>query len=231
MVVAVPEFAAQFGKMGRTKPPVEATVIRSLEASDVGQSFRLASLVFAESSTLHRALNVELDAYRAYLWPSFYAMASEGLSVVAVHPARGEIIGCLVVTAFLPEATPEPETPGRFAPLATLTSDLVARYSSKRKLRHGEAVLVDMGAVASAATGLGIYSAMREHAAFIARARGFRFILGELSSAATQHFVLNRLGHRPMAEVAFANFECAGAYPFSSIKHPPKIILSEGDLT
>ena len=55
-------------------------------------------------------------------------------------------------------------------------------------------------------------------------------MIGELSSVATQHVVLNRLQHRSVAEIRFDTFEYAGGYPFRGISDPPSIVLAEGDL-
>ncbi len=52
----------------------------------------------------------------------------------------------------------------------------------------------------------------------------------ELSSAATQHVVLELLGHRKMAEIPFAEFQFGEEHPFQAIKEPLSIILSEGKL-
>ncbi len=182
-------------------------------------------------STLHRALNIGLEDYRAYLWPSFRSMISEGLSVVAVDPADDQILGCLIVTAFNPENFSTSEVAHQFLPLVALTSELVAMYQTKRSLSQGEAVLVDMGAVPPHAAGQGVYKAMRMEVDQIARDRGYRFILGELSSAATQHVVLDLLGHRAVAEVEFSSFIVDGARPFAGISEPAGIVMSEGDLS
>jgi len=87
-----------------------------------------------------------------------------------------------------------------------------------------------MAAVKQSAAGLGAYRAMRKFLTPVAHRRGFRFILGELSSAATQHVVLNQMGHRNMAEVDFTSFKFERSRPFSSITHPSKIIMAEGRL-
>ncbi|MEM7075195.1 MAG: hypothetical protein AAF484_08920 [Pseudomonadota bacterium] len=213
--------------MNRTSDDPTPFRVVPLTTDDLEQSFELVTRVFVDGSTLHRALRIDLDLYRSYLRPSFDAMVAEGLSVMVVEPVSQRILGCLIVTAFAP---PVGGANHRFAPLAALTSELVARYRQKRQLRPGEAALVDMGAVAPEVSGGGLYKAMRDRAHHTARKRGFRFVLGELSSAATQHVVLGRMGHRAMAKVAFAEFEYQGARPFASIKTPESLILSEGDL-
>ncbi len=208
----------------------ERFIIRALNADDIDQCFALATQVFVEGSTLHRALNIGLNEYRDYLWPSFQTMVRDGLSVVATDRISHRVLGCLIVTRFDPSGSSDIPKNEKFAPLQALTSELVRRYRAKRELTAGDAVLVDMGAVAPEATGMGVYKAMRFRANQIAQDCGFRFILGELSSAATQQVVLDQMGHRNMAEVSFAAFEHAGTHPFSSITSPSRIVLSEGDL-
>jgi len=81
--------------MVSSRPISGPITIRPLIAPDIEPGFRLASQVFVERSTLHRTLNIGLDAYRAYLWPSFHAMVSEGLSVVAVDANNDDILGSI----------------------------------------------------------------------------------------------------------------------------------------
>lgn len=87
-----------------------------------------------------------------------------------------------------------------------------------------------MGAVSSKARGQGVYQKMRTAAHNVARDKGYKLVLGELSSAVTQHVVLNQLGHRKVAEIRFAEFRYSNTRPFIAIKKPPSIILSEGAL-
>lgn len=190
-------------------------------------AFTLVSEVFSQGSTLHRALAIGLDEYRAYLHDSFMAMVDERLSVAAV--ADGELLGCMIVTDFHQHLNMT-ETPEPFAPLAALTGELCRQYQQVRSIGPGDAALVDMGAVSGSAGGKGVYQKLRDAAQEQARRRGFTRIVGELSSAATQHVVLNRLGHEKLAEVRFADFEYGGAKPFAGIEEPESIILAEGRL-
>ena len=87
-----------------------------------------------------------------------------------------------------------------------------------------------MGAVSSLAAGQGVYQKLRNAAQNNAKELGYRFVVGELSSASTQHVVLNKLGHSKVAEVLFSSFEFAGSRPFASINEPESIVLAEGML-
>ncbi|MGB0507460.1 MAG: hypothetical protein ACPGGK_14805 [Pikeienuella sp.] len=201
---------------------IEITAVDQANAEKV---FALVTDVFSGGSTLHRALGIGLEEYRAYLHDGFMAMVVEGLSVVAVED--GDLLGCMIVTDFHQHLGVS-EAPDRFAPLAALTGELCRQYQQVRNIGPGEAALVDMGAVSSRAGGKGVYQKLRDAAQDRARQRGFRRIVGELSSAATQHVVLNRLGHEKLAEVRFADFEFGGAKPFAGIGEPESIILAEG---
>lgn len=203
--------------------------ILSLGEAHSAAAFDLAARVFVESSTLHRALGIGLDEYRAYLRAPFAAMVGEGLSVVAVERKTGAICGCLVAADF-ESAASAIAPPARLAPLAALTAAMAARYRALRTPRPGEAVLVDMAAVPRAAAGRGLYRRMRLAAQDIARERGYRAIVGELSSPATQYVVLGEMGHGRIAEIPFATFETGGAYPFRAIADPPALVLAEGRL-
>ena len=192
-------------------------------------AFALATEVFVARSVLHRALDVGLAEYRRYLAPSFAAMIAEGLSVVAVERRTGAVVGCLVAGDY---RTPPVacEAPPRLAPLGALMADLRRRYECRRGPAPGEAMLVDMAAVAGGATGHGLYRRMREAVHERGRKSGFRMVIGEATSTATQHVLLNRLGHRRMAEIPFREFTHEGAHPFAAIVDPPSIVLAEGDL-
>lgn len=207
-----------------------APEIRPLRHADTAPAFALATEVFVRSSTLHRALNIGLADYRAYLRAPFAAMVAEGLSVVATDSHSQQILGCLIVTDFHGQSAAPPVADARFRPLAALGAELARQYRAQRSIVPGEVALVDMAAVAPSATGAGLYSRMRAAAHGIARDKGYRHVVGELSSAATQHVVLTRLQHRKMAEVAFAGFVVDGQLPFRRITQPPGIILTEGDL-
>ena len=203
--------------------------IQALDAQHQDAAFALATQVFSVSSTLHRALGISLDVYRRYLRPSFDKMADEGLSVVALD-TKDTAVGCMIVTDFHRGLTEEARPDPSFAPIAALTSALCTQYHGHRQIAAGEVILVDMGAVSPAATGAKVYQRMRAEVHRHAKSHGFVHVVGELSSSATQHVVLNRLGHRKVAEIAFARFECFGHFPFQSITSPPSIVLAEGEL-
>ena len=202
--------------------------IKPLGRDLLDPAFDLATEVFAAQSTVHRALGIELDAYRAYLRAPFEAMVDEGLSLVATH-SSGTVVGCMIATDFHTCLTVK-QTPLPFAPLVALTTALCKDYSKIRRSSPGTALLVDMGAVAPEAQAQGIYSALRRAVHSRAITKGYHRVMGELSSAQTQHVVLEKMGHKAVAEIAFDRFEWAGTKPFRNIHDPPKLILSEGML-
>ncbi|WP_170476497.1 hypothetical protein [Ruegeria arenilitoris] len=204
--------------------------VHAFEQEHLESAFDLATRVFVASSTLHRALGIELNEYQDYLRRPFEKMVEEGLSVAATDLRSNKLVGCLIVTDFTSLPTKNPALAQRFAPMLALTAELCRRYELKRKVSVGDAALVDMGAVSAEAIGQGIYQQMRNAAHEVARNKGYKIALGELSSAATQRVVLNKLMHSKMAEIQFADFQFSGEYPFSAIKEPPSIILSEGAL-
>ena len=53
---------------------------------------------------------------------------------------------------------------------------------------------------------------------------------GELTSTATQKVVLEKMGHRKSAEIAFAEFTLNGRLPFATITDPKTVILAEETL-
>ncbi|MEO0329938.1 MAG: hypothetical protein AAF217_15255 [Pseudomonadota bacterium] len=193
-------------------------------------AFELATEVFINRSTLHKALRIGLDDYRTYIRPSFEGMVAEGYSIAAVDIDTGTLIGCMIVTDFFDQLKNLPDQTGVFAALGALTHSLRQQYLQKDTVQPGEALLIDMGIVADAGSGRGIYQQMRALVQVTAREAGYRLLIGELSSYATQHVVLEKLGHRKRAEIAFDTFRYGEDFPFRSITEPKSIILAEGSL-
>ena len=204
-----------------------APIIRPLTKPDVEPAFLLATEVFQRQSTLHRALGIGLEEYRAYLRPSFHSMTDEALSLVAVD--NGKTVGCLIATDFH-GADQNGETPPPFDAFSAMADSLGSLYRNHRRFGPGEVVLVDMAVVAPTASGQGLYRTFRAKAEALAQKRGFQYVVGELSSAATQHVVIDKLGHRKIAEIDFQTFRHRDKYPFRAITSPPSLILAEGNL-
>lgn len=193
-------------------------------------AFDLVTEAFVNASTLHKALNIGLEEYRPYLQVSFDQMASSGLSVVAIDTKTNEVIGCLIACDFYHQIHAESTAPKKFAPLSALSKALCHSFIKQRAPKAGEIAFLDMAAIAPAYLGQGIYQEMRRFAHANAKKLGYQSVIGELSSAATQHFVLKKLGHTKQAEVLFEHFDNNGTKPFQSIQEPKSIILAEGKL-
>ncbi|MEM7598279.1 MAG: hypothetical protein AAF382_11335 [Pseudomonadota bacterium] len=199
--------------------------IQPLTALHADTAFALTTKVFAQDSTLHAALGTDLETYRQTLRPNFDAMVAEGLSFVALDGAK-RCLGAILATDLVLSTSDKPA----HTAVAALTRDLTQTYLHLRRPQIGEALLVDMAAIRRDARGRGIYPALRHAVHAHARDLGWRYVVGELSSPATQHVVLTQMGHTKIAEIAFADFEWQGTRPFQSIVSPPSIILAEGRL-
>ena len=201
-----------------------------LTSAQADEAFALATSVFIEGSTLHKALGITLSEYRAYLRPSFDAMVSKNLSVAAIDRSSNEVLGCMIATDLHGQINaPETQDP-KFAPLTALTQDLCREYVELFPPKPGETVLVDMAAVSPSTRGGGLYKRMRAKTHQIAKSRGFTFVVGELSSSATQHVILNHFRHQVISEIRFTEFEVNGTFPFAGITTPPSIVLARGTL-
>lgn len=199
--------------------------LQPLAASRRAEAFDLVTEVFVHGSTLHKALSLDLATYRADLRPSYEAMVAQGLSFVALDDT-GRILGAIIATDLLDTLS---DTPAETA-VSALTQSLTQAYLSHRPIGAGKALLVDMAAVHPDARGQGVYPALRGALHEAARENGWRYVVGELSSVATQAVVLGKMGHSKIAEIAFSDFEWNGARPFAAITSPPSIILAEGRL-
>ena len=87
-----------------------------------------------------------------------------------------------------------------------------------------------MAAVPPAHAGKGIYQALRKEISIRAKSLGYKYIIGELTSKATQKVVLEKMGHLKSAETAFAEFTLNGRLPFAMITDPKTVILAEETL-
>ena len=191
-------------------------------------AFALTTEVFAASSTLHAALGVNLRLYQTSLRPAFEAMVQEGLSLAATD-AKGQMLGALIATD-LHATLRDPAPSGPYPQISARTQALTQTYRAQRAFGPGEVLLVDMSAVHPDARGLGIYRALRKHLEDRSHKTHWHYVVGELSSMVTQKVVLEKMGHRTAAEIAFERFEWNGTRPFASITSPPSIILAEGML-
>lgn len=204
-----------------------AVKICPLEPAQYGAAFDLVTDVFVASGTLHRALDIGLEEYRAHLAPGFDRVVRQGHSSVAVDEATGDILGALIAMDYANLWRKGPLDPEPFAAISALGAELRASYP---KPAPGSALLVDMAAVTTGASGRGLYRAMRADAQDRARGQGFQKVVGELSSARTQRHLVGSLGHKVLGQVWFDRFVHDGRRPFAAITEPPSLQLVEFNL-
>ena len=207
--------------------------LKQIDSSIAEDAFLFVSAVFATRSTLHRAINIEIDVYRDYLKASYQQAIDQGLSIVAVDESEKEICGVLIAKDIIVKdiiasgKTTRVLQVKKLLPITKLSQKLDEIYFAQRQINLGDAVLVDMAAVSKHYGGLNIYKDMRLKAHYMAAQRGFKYVIGQLSSQRTQKIILSELGHRHCGEIAFSEFTCGGRHPFASITNPKSIIISE----
>ena len=202
--------------------------LKQIDNSIAEDAFLFLSAVFATRSTLHRAINIEIDVYRDYLKASYQQAIDQGLSIVAVDESEKDICGVLIAKDIIAsDKTTRVLQVKKLLPITKLSQKLDEIYFAQRQITVGDAVLVDMAAVSQHHGGLDIYKDMRLKAHAMAAQKGFKFVIGQLSSQRTQKIILSELGHRNCGEIAFSQFTCDGRRPFASIKNPKSIIISE----
>lgn len=194
-------------------------------------AFALACEVFVAGSVLHRATQVSLKEYQAYMAVPFEAMREQGFSLVAQDMSNRQIIGCLLAADYLRPKQNVTRVPASLEPIAALLQQLEGSYRNIRSPKPGDCMLVDMVVVSPLVQGLGIYRRLREAVQPLACAAGFKWIVGELSAAATQHVCVGRLGHRVCTEIDYDSFVYQGRKPFAVISEPRSIQLVEAELS
>ncbi|MEM7209843.1 MAG: hypothetical protein AAF434_18630 [Pseudomonadota bacterium] len=193
------------------------------------ETFALATRIFVANSSVHKALEISLEEYRNYYIKEFELIAEESLSLVSIDSKTGLVAGCLIGRDYCTDLSKiEPNI--KLAPLSRLIGCLEDQYKKHRQHQLGACALVDIGAVDPEHEGHGIYRNLRTQAHSLFKTKGYRYVVGELSSSATQHVLINKMGHREIANVAFADFTYNGSTPFASIEEPPTIVMVEGEL-
>ena len=160
----------------------------------------------------------------------FKAMWQQGLSLTAIDTTTNELAGCLLACDYTRQSQTTRPIPKPLKPVNALLQNIEKTYKQERSFATGEYLLVDMAVVKPDYEGHGIYRNLREYAHAIGVDAGFNWVIGELSSAATQHLCLEHFGHTIKVEIDYASFDYKGTKPFVCIEEPSSIILVEGAL-
>lgn len=107
---------------------------------------------------------------------------------------------------------------------------LEAKYLQQRCLIRGDALLVDMAAISPPHTSKGIYQTLRKEISRRAKFPERKYVIGELTSSATQKVILQKMGHRHCAQINLSIFSDATRRPFASIVDPKIIVLAKAVL-
>ena len=195
------------------------------------RAFDFVCRQFVSESPLHRATGVIYEEYVDYLREPFATLVTAGMSFIATEEQTGDLIGCLVAADYTAPQQNDAPVPDSIKPIKQLLLDLESSYERERKILPGDIALVDTAVVAPSARKQGVYNSLRQTVHAVASDRGYRGIVGELSSAATQNYCVQKLGHRVVSEIDFQSFCYAGSYPFRSIQEPASIQLVEAALS
>lgn len=218
--------------------------IQPLQLADAEQALQFVCREFVAGSPVHRAVGVAYEEYLGYLRSPFTTMAAEGVSFVAIEEATAEIAGCVLAGDFHPDVSgsnmlptevtsskePDSTVPESMRAIKALLTELERPYQQRLSNKPEETLIVDIAAVNRRTRGQGLYRRLRLAAHEAAKKRGFSRVVGELSSAATQRFCVEQLGHKILNEVAYKTFRFNNTNPFASIEQPPTIQLVEGSL-
>jgi len=201
-----------------------------LERPHYEEALKFTASEFCAGSTLHRALGIHSCDYIKYLRQPFLSLAAENLSFIALDSATNSIVGCILSGDYSCSSAADNVTPDQLKPIAALIRELEEKYKSHRVVNPGSILLVDIAVVAHTVRGQGIYRQLRNTVHDAGTSRGFKYVIGELSSLATQQLCVKKLGHKVVCEIQYDRFEYQGDYPFVSIKEPACIQLVEGVL-
>lgn len=200
--------------------------IRPLTVNQSAEALTLVTNEFSVSSPLHQATAVTPQEYQDYLsknWQS-YAFGGPVNSLGAFSSLDNRLLGCLIATRFPVSFVQLDLLPKKQKPIAALLQALELQYLQCNDYST-DSLLVDLAVVAKNQRGCGIYQQLRTAFHEAAALAGYNTVYGELSSAATQHVCVSKLGHQVVAEIHYADFQYDGRKPFASIEDPCSIQL------
>ena len=146
---------------------------KQIDNSIAEDAFLFISEVFATRSTLHRAINIEIDLYRDYRKAGYQHAIDHGLSIVAVDESEQEICGLLIAKDIaVSDTTRQVLQAKKLLPITKLSQKLDEIYFAQRQINLGDVVLVDMAAVSQHHGGLNIYKNTRFKSALHRRTTG-----------------------------------------------------------
>lgn len=154
---------------------------------------------------------------------------SEGLSTIAVDERTGALLGCLIAEDFTTPLTAEMEAATRFmAPSLAMLNLLRVDVPELRDASLGTIVYVPL--ITSCIGGQGIGTGLLARTLELARARGFKKVLAEVTGKVSQDLFARKFGHAVRAEVRYADFVYEGRHVFREIDDAPSCQLTFGDL-
>ena len=206
----------------------DAGLISTLDGQLAKEAFDLASSNFSNQSVLHVTLNTDLEEYRAYLRPTFFDDVKDDFSLVAKDTKNDELLGVLIARDLL-KNPPISHLPfqRKYVSISKLLKMLETKYLQQRRIFIGDALLVDMAAVSPTHTSRGIYQMLRKEISRRAKLCGYKYVIGELPTAASQKVVLEKMGHRNFAQINLSTFSDDNGRPFKTIVDPETIVLAE----
>ncbi len=204
-----------------------SVIVTELTKELSSQALALVCDEFSVHSPLHRALDIAGIEYLAYLSPQWrnYAFGDQSIALMALNVTTNELIGCLIAIPYDSQLVHFDKTPTRLRPITALLRQLEQDYERLRSRQSAGALLVDIAVVKDDLKGNGYYKQLRSAVQQKAREAGFGCVLGELSSVVTQHVCVQKMGHKVLAEIKYADFMFEGAYPFAVIEEPASIQL------
>ncbi len=204
--------------------------IENAEAECVPELVAYVCKRFITDSVLHQVLDITLDQYKAYMQDPIRSTIKYGITLLARSTLDSSLCGCILAAEFESADTAHESVPECVAPIAALLRELESVYLSSKQSAKEKVLLVDIAVVNPEFRGQGIYTELRQEVHKQALDKGYTRVIGELSSAPTQHLCVNKLGHSVINEISYNAFEYQGAYPFAAIEQPKTIQLVEGVL-
>ncbi len=189
-----------------------------LQDQDLGHAIECVTNTFAVGDPLSRAVGLSIQDLESYIQVFMQRkLVTDGLSVVARDDSNGNVVGAILMGDFMTRKPEDMEGLSRkMLPYIAILDNLDRRYIANNDIQRGEVLHVFMAGVSDLQVNKGIGFQMLLKGYEIARSKGYRRAISEITGAASQH-VAEKYGARTLYKVLYRDFEYQGVRPFRTI--------------
>jgi ribosomal protein S18 acetylase RimI-like enzyme len=195
-----------------------AIVYEILTAKDYEGTVLCAASTFVAGEPMVSVLEIDNKDF-LYFSEIFVKKAiADGLSVIAKDAVTGQVVGCMISEDFVtgPPQGIERVSPS-LGPIFQMLGTLDERYKEHHPVKPGEIYHQFMLGVLGSYAGKGIGHQLTVESERLARNKGYKAIMCEVTGPVSQHIFLNQLGYKEVDAIAYHDFVYEGKQVFRDI--------------